>query len=79
MKPLEIYDYKRQWIPKGHVVVVHSDWRWECKDWIKSHLRQHQWHMKEFTGVYEDTYMFESEVMANKFQKQFSEQAVIKS
>ena len=76
MLPLEIYDYKRQWIYKGHSVSVHSDWRWSCKAWIKSQLLQHQWHMKEFTNVYEDTYLFESEVMANKFKAQFSEQVV---
>jgi hypothetical protein len=69
MTPLEIVDYKAQWLKHAHVVKTHSDWDWSAKRWCKQNLKQHQWHFSKYTDVYEDTFFFETKEMKDNFEK----------
>lgn len=71
--PLEISDYKRKWkMSGGFAVVVHSDLDWKGKDWCRRNLERQQWSFDKWTGVYEHTFWFEAEAVANRFKKDFN-------
>jgi len=70
MKPLEIFDYKRGWMP-GYEVVVHSDLRDHAKDWCKTKLEKHQYAIKTWTHIYAFTYCFERKEIADMFTSEF--------
>ena len=72
MLPLEIFDYKRNWMP-GHEVVVHSDLRDHAKDWCKTRLEKHQYAIKTWTHIYAFTYCFEREEVAALFMQEFKD------
>jgi hypothetical protein len=68
MTPQEIADYKQQWMSKsGYAVQVHSDYQSYGKDWCKQFLGAHQYVLRPYTDVYEDTWFFESQVDADNF------------
>ena len=70
MTPLEIFDYKRNWMP-GYKVRLHSDLDVRGKDWCRKHLERHQWSMAPWTGVYEHTFHFELEYDADRFREEW--------
>jgi len=72
MKPLEIFDYKRGWMP-GYEVVVHSDLRDHAKDWCKTKLEKHQYAIKTWTHIYAFTYCFERKEIADMFASEFKD------
>ena len=72
MKPLEIFDYKRGWMP-GYEVVVHSDLRDHAKDWCKTKLEKHQYAIKNWTHIYAFTYYFERKEIADMFTSEFKD------
>ena len=65
MLPIEIFEYKRKWLP-GYPISIHSDLRSRAKDWLKR-LEKHQWEYQEYPDVYEDTICFEEEKTAQQF------------
>ena len=64
MTPLEISDYKRRWqtSTRKYTFRIHSDRRREAQEWCKQKLAQGQWHLQQYTDVYEDSVSFESRV-----------------
>jgi hypothetical protein len=72
MMPLEIFDYKRRWRAHAHVVTMHSDLRWVCRDWVKANVEVQCFVIQEYSAPYEDTYLFERRRDALSFQKEFS-------
>lgn len=68
--PLEIFDYKRNWMP-GYTVRLHSDLDVRGKDWCRKHLDRHKWGMASWTDVYEHTFHFETGEAAKKFEQEF--------
>jgi hypothetical protein len=60
MTPLEIYDYKRTWLP-GVEIVMHSDVHDRVRDWAKANLAKAQWDIVKWTNVYEHTIRLENE------------------
>ena len=73
MTPIEIFEYKKRWEPKGYVVRLHSDLRSQGKEYCKVQMFQHQWIIKEYTDVYEDTFIFEHKLDADSFAAQWPE------
>ena len=65
MLPIEIFEYKRKWLP-GHSVKIHSDLRHRAKEWLKK-LEKHEWEYQEYTDNYEDTICFEDERTSQVF------------
>jgi len=59
MTPIEIFEYKMKWKPKGHIVSFHSDWEYDVKSWLKR-KEKHTWIWNEYTDVYEHSVLFES-------------------
>jgi ABC-type lipoprotein release transport system permease subunit len=70
MTPQEIFDYKNSWLP-GYEVKVHSDLRDHAKDWCKTNLEKHQYHIKTWTNIYQYSYYFEDLDQAAKFYAEF--------
>ena len=70
MTPIEIFEYKQKWKP-GYVVRLHSDLRRSAMDYCKVQMMKHQWDVREYTNVYEDTWMFENKLDANSFLAQW--------
>ena len=62
--PLEIFDYKRTWLP-GIEIVLHSDVLDLVKSWAKVNVPKAQWDIVKWTNVYEHTIRLESETDAN--------------
>ncbi len=58
--PLEIYDYKRSWLP-GVEVVLHSDIHDKVRTWAKANVPTAKWDLVKWTNVYEHTIRLESE------------------
>ena len=71
MTPLEIVDYKNEWMP-GKSVPVHSDKLDAAKTWCKN-LERQTYHMTRWTDVYEHTFHFEDDSTAKEFNKTFNE------
>lgn len=71
MTPLEIVDYKNGWMP-GTSVTVHSDKLSLAREWCTQFERQ-TYHMTRWTNVYEHTFHFENDKVANEFNKEFNE------
>lgn len=72
MTPQERFEYKLKWMRIGsNSVEIHSDLEFDAKQWCKKNIEQHQWNFIKYTDVYEDTFMFESEEIAMKFEKEF--------
>lgn len=71
MTPIEIFEYKNKWKPKGYCVRLHSDLRSEGKDYCKTQMFKHQWDINEYTNVYEDTFLFEHKLDADSFKGYF--------
>ena len=72
MTPLEIFDYKNNWMSKGaYSVKVHSDRDLDAKIWCRKNLEQQQWVMRTWSGVYEHTFYFENEDHATRFADNF--------
>ena len=69
MTPLEIIEYKRNWMP-GKVVRLHSDLRSTATAWCKQ-LGQHEYNFAKYTDVYEDTFYFENEKIGQIFEEEF--------
>lgn len=67
MTPLEVFAYKQSWKP-GYTVRLHSDVVNQAKTWCRRNLGRHEWSMTEWTGVYEHTFHFEKEEMADNFK-----------
>ena len=68
MTPQQIVDHKQKWMSKQpHAVELHSDYRSIGKDWCKGFLMQHQYVLKQYTDVYEDTWFFENQTDADDF------------
>ena len=65
MIPIEIFEYKQNWLP-GYCVSIHSDLRSRAKSWLKK-LEQHEYQYKEFTDNYEDTICFENQRISQEF------------
>lgn len=72
MTPIEIFEYKNKWKP-GYTVRLHSDLRSKGKDYCTIQMFKHQWDIKTYTDVYEDTFMFEHKIDANSFAAQWPE------
>jgi len=70
MTPQEIFEYKQKWLP-GNTVTIHSDLRSQAVDWVKQNLSKHQWHYSKLSGIYEDTFWFESQEHADQFIEKF--------
>jgi uncharacterized protein YjlB len=70
MTPQEQFDYKQKWKP-GYTVRLHSDLADRGKDWCRRHVERHEWSMSEWTDVYEHTFHFEVEEVANMFHAEF--------
>lgn len=70
MKPQEISDYKLSWRP-GYRVGIHTDHDVSAKLWCKRHVQKKAYHIIKWTDVYEHTYEFESEKVANAFAKDY--------
>ena len=68
--PLEIFDYKRNWMP-GYKVRLHSDLDVRGKDWCRKNLERHKCSMAPWTAVYEHTFHFEDDEAAKKFEQEF--------
>jgi hypothetical protein len=66
MTPIEIFEYKRNWAP-GYEVRLHSDLRMKATDYCKVQMMKHQWDVKHYTNVYEDTWRFEHRLDAQSF------------
>lgn len=70
--PQQIADYKQQWMSKQPFAVeLHSDYRSAGKDWCKTFLMKHQYVLKQYTDVYQDTWFFENQADADDFAKSF--------
>jgi hypothetical protein len=77
MTPLQIFEYKNNWMASGGVGVrMHSDLDTEAKTWCRENLQQHQWLMRSWSSLYEHTFWFETAECAVKFTDRFSEWAV---
>ena len=70
MTPQEQFEYKQKWKP-GYTVRLHSDLVDRGKDWCRRHVERHQWSMSKWTDVYEHTFHFEVEEVANMFYAEF--------
>jgi hypothetical protein len=75
MTPIEIFEYKQSWKP-GHSVRLHSDLRSQATDFCKLRMKKHQWDVKEYTNVYEDTWLFEHLSDAQSFLVNWEERFV---
>jgi hypothetical protein len=69
MTPVEVFEYKRQWMP-GSFVSVHSDMFGACKIWCKT-LAKEEWNVTVWSDVYEHTFHFERPEIAEDFKKAF--------
>jgi len=60
MTPQEISDYKRKWLMDSFYfeVKTHTDVRRECKGWCKLNCFKQEWGIENYTGVYQDTFVF---------------------
>ena len=76
MTPIEIFEYKQQWKSNAHTVRLHSDLRRRGKEYCTVQMMKHQWDIKEYTDVYEDTYFFEHRLDANSFAGYFEKRFV---
>ena len=70
MTPQEVFEYTLKWLP-GHEVIVHSDLKYECKEWCKSNLKRWEYKIVQWTYPYAFTYRFEHEHAAKEFKKEF--------
>ena len=66
MLPIEIFEYKRKWMP-GYEVKLHSDLRGSAKSWLKR-LKKQEYEYKELTDNYQDTIYFENPVIGQQFE-----------
>jgi len=74
MTPLEIAEYKQQWMSNGACAVrLHSDLDSQGKTWCRRNLGRHQWKMNTWTDVYEHTFYFELQEHAAIFAQQWPE------
>jgi len=76
LTPLEVTDFKRSWMP-GTSVRIHSDRRFEAKEWCKNLiekelLEQESYQMVLYTNVYEDTFHFHAALVAQSFAMEFN-------
>ena len=76
LTPIEIFEYKKRWQPKGYKVRLHSDLRSQGKDYCKTQMFKHQWIITEYTNNYEDTFLFEYKQDADSFTLQFNSKFV---
>jgi len=72
MTPLEISEYKRNWMRDSYKVNVHSDLVLHCKRWCSENLNRFEWHMKSYTDIYEYSFYFEHDLHAKQFAHEFS-------
>lgn len=59
MTPQDQWTYKFGWIPKAYQVSFHSDLLHRALRWLRANVPTHQWHLHEWTNVYEHTVWFE--------------------
>ncbi len=78
MLPVEIFEYKQKWRNRAYTVRLCSDLRSQGKDYCGVQMFQHQWVVKEYTGPYEDTYLFEHKQDALSFSTQWDQRFVYK-
>lgn len=71
MTPIEIFEYKLCWKPNAFIVKLHSDKRWDAKQWCRRNFEWERWDSIHFTDVYEDTYLFEILEDANRFKEKW--------
>lgn len=71
MSPLEIFEYKRSWMPNAYQVDVHSDLDVKCKDWCRKNLERWQWSMDTYTDVYSHSFYFENDLHGKRFTQEF--------
>ena len=70
MTPQERWEYKLKWMKENPFeVTAPSDLKYDCMDWCRTHLDQHEYEYKPFTGPYYDTWLFENVTDALKFSK----------
>ena len=72
MTPIEIFEYKNKWKP-GYTVRLHSDLRSRATDYCKVQMLKQQWDVRNYSNVYEDTWMFEYRQDAESFAAQWPE------
>jgi len=80
MKPLEITDHKRSWMP-GYAVQIHSDRRGQAKAWCKNLVAKellecYNYHMSVYTDVYQDTFYFHHPMIAQVFAEELKGELV---
>jgi hypothetical protein len=76
MTPQEIFEYKQRWMRNGgHPVRLHSDLDVEGKTWCRRTLERHQWSFLAHTDVYEHTFYFEDQNIAQQFEHEFGKWA----
>lgn len=68
LTPLEIFDYKRTWLP-GAEVFVHPDVHSRALTWCKMNIDVTNYQVIKWTNVYEHTYHFQTEELATKFMQ----------
>jgi len=59
LTPQERWEYKLQWLKQPCRIDAPSDLKYDCMDWCRTHLDQHQYEYKPFTGPYYDSWLFE--------------------
>lgn len=72
MTPQEIFEYKNSWKP-GYTVCLHSDIADKGKTWCRRNLEKHQWSVTTWTDVYEHTFHFEEQRLAQEFESAMQE------
>ena len=77
MSPLEIFEYKNQWMNKNPFTVqYHSDSDWKAKQWCKANVERQSYKLLEYTDVYEHTACFENADDANSFLEYMNDPAL---
>ena len=71
MTPQEQWSYKQRWIPQAYQAPFHSDLLWKVKHWLRDNVPQHQWHIREWTNVYEHTVWFKCLIHKHQFEAYF--------
>jgi hypothetical protein len=69
LTPQERFDYKQKWLKEAVQVGAPHDLKYDCMDWCRQRLDQHEYEYKEHTGPYHDTWLFENVTDALKFSK----------
>lgn len=67
LTPQQIADHKQQWMSEQACEIqLHSDYRSLGKSWCREFLMKHQYVLRKYTNVYEDTWFFENQSDADK-------------